>query len=401
MAPADLTTIDGTDPINGYDPFDPAVTVNPFPYYAWLRDHAPVYHNEARGIWVLSRYDDVRAALRSHEVFSSTEGVGSERRPLPMLVAYDPPEHTRLRRIVQRDFTPTAINTTWTPTVAALVDELVGDLIERGTADVSTTLAYPLPIAVIADILGVPRDRRDQFKRWSDEVMAALGGGLDAETSARVETAILEFAEYCYGVIKKRRHQPGDDLISLLVSPRGGELLTEDELVSFVVLLLVAGNETTTNLIGNMILAFCRNPEQWAALRARPELVPNAMEEILRYDPPVQGFFRNTTQPYELHGSTIPAGEKVMMLYGSANHDPTVFPDPERFDVTRAASVHLAFGAGIHVCLGAPLARLEGTLLLRRLVERVELFELAGDVVRPHNPLLRGVAHLPVTVTPA
>jgi len=400
VAPTGLTATESSS-IEGYDPFDPSVIEDPFPYYAWLREHAPYYHNVERDIWVVSRFDDVRAALRNYDVFSSTEGVGSERRPVPMLVAYDPPEHTRLRRIVQRDFTPTAIDRAWSATVQTLVDELVDDMLAVGTLDAATELAYPLPIAIIADVLGVERERRVEFKRWSDDVMAALGGGLDPETSLKVETAIGEFATYCQGVITARRARPGPDLVSLLIEPRGDERLTDLELVAFVVLLMVAGNETTTNLVANMILEFCRQPEQWDVLRARPELVPNAIEEILRYQSPVQGFFRNTLEPIERHGVTIPAGEKVMLLYGSANRDPSVFPDPERFDVTREPSVHLAFGAGIHMCLGAPLARLEATLLLQRLVSSVARFELTDDAVRPLNPLLRGVSHLPVKVTPA
>lgn len=388
-------------PLDAYDPFASDVIADPFPHYAWMREHAPVFHNATHELWALTRYDDVRAALRNHDVFSSTEGVGSERRPVPMMISYDPPDHTRLRRMVQRDFTPKAITTVWEPVVERLVDELVDDLIERGTADLSETVSYPLPVALIADILGVPRDRRPDFKRWSDNTIDALGGGLDPEASYAAELGIIEFAQYCLAQIQDRRAHPGDDLISLLLEPRSGEVLSDDELVSFVVLLLVAGNETTTNLIGNMVLTFMRHPDQWTRLKTRPDLVPAAIEEVLRYESPIQGFFRNTLVDHELHGVTIPAGAKVMMLYGAANRDERHFVDPDEFRVDRARQDHLAFGAGIHLCLGAPLARLEGTYLLRRLLERVDHFEPAGPVVRTRNPLLRGVRHLPVTAIEA
>jgi cytochrome P450 len=261
-------------------------------------------------------------------------------------------------------------------------------------------VAHPIPIAVIADMLDVPTDRRADFKRWSDDTIDALGAGLDAEASMRVEISIIEFAQYFVGVIAERRLAPGKDLLSLLVDPANGETLSDGDLVSFAILLLVAGNETTTNLIGNMVHALATNPDQWTRLQRDPSLIPAAVEEALRFDSPIQGFFRNTVVDVELHGVTIPADEKVMVLFGAANRDERKYPEPDRFLVDRGPMDHVAFGAGIHLCLGAPLARLEGTRFLERLVERVDRIELAGPIERTANPLLRGVHRLPVTLTP-
>lgn len=390
----------GSMSMTTYDPYAADVMHDPYPYYEWLRENAPLFHDEVNRFWVISRYADVHWALRNHEVFSSNEGVGAERRPVPMMIALDPPDHTRLRRIVQHEFVPKAI-AEWAPRVRQLVDARLDDALAAEQVDWPSVVAHPLPIQVIAEMLGVPGEDRIRFKHWSDDTLDALGGGLAPEQSARVEAAIIEFSQYLYDAILTRRERPADDLISLLLNPRKGEVLTDNEIVSFTMLLLVAGNETTTNLIGNLALAFVENPDQWALLKADRSLVPQAVEEILRLDSPIQGFFRNTLTAVERNGVTIPAGEKVMVLFGSANHDPDVFPDPERFDITRPATNHLAFGSGIHLCLGAPVARLEATLLLRSMLERIDHLELAGDVQRTTNPLLRGVARLPLRVVPA
>lgn len=381
-----------------YDPFDPVTIADPFAAYRAIRDDAPVYRTE-HGFWVISRYDDVVRTLRDHERFSSTAGVGSEWRPVPMMISVDPPDHTQLRRLVQREFTPRAI-AGWDERVTARVDDTLDAFIERGGGDLAADVAYPIPIGVIADMLDVPSEHRADFKRWSDDTIDALGGGLDAETSARVELSIIEFAQYFAQVIAQRRLAPGKDLLSLLVDPTNGETLGDGDLISFAILLLVAGNETTTNLIGNLVHALATNPDQWARLQSDRSLVPAAVEEALRFDSPIQGFFRNTVVDVELHGETIPADEKVMVLFGSANRDERKYPEPDRFIVDRNPMDHLAFGAGIHLCLGAPLARLEGTRFLERLLDRVERVELDGAVERTQNPLLRGVRRLPVSLVP-
>lgn len=382
-----------------YDPFDPATIADPFPAYRRIRDEAPVHRCEARGFWVVSRYDDVTQVLRDHERFSSGAGVGSEWRPVPMMISVDPPDHTHLRRMVQREFTPRAI-AGWSEQVRGLVDRTLDDFVAAGGGDLATEVAYPIPIGVIADMLGVPADHRDDFKRWSDATIDALGGGLDDATSAAVEESIVEFAQYFFPVIAERRAGPGRDLLSLLVDPVHGDTLSDGELVSFAILLLVAGNETTTNLIGNLVHALAANPEQWARLQQDRSLIPAAVEEALRYDSPIQGFFRNTLESVTVRGVEIPSDEKVMVLYGSANRDERKYPHPDRFMIERNPADHVAFGAGIHLCLGAPLARMEGAMVLEGLLDRVTSIAEVGEVIRTANPLLRGIRHLPVAITP-
>lgn len=383
----------------GYDPFAPEVMADPYPSYAWLRSCSPVHHVPERGIWVLSRYDDVRAALRDHGRLSSTAGVGYGWRPVPMMIALDPPEHTRLRRIVQREFVPSAVVARWGGRVEALVAAHLDDALGRGTCDLAQVVASPLPVRVIAELLGVPPDDWPAFKRWSEDTVDALGGALDPVASARAEASVAELGRYCHEAGRARRAAPGDDLLSLLVAP-GDDTLADHEVSAFAVLLLVAGNETTSDLVTNLVQALVDHPDQWALLRRRPELVPAAVEEALRFDAPIQGFFRNTLVDVEVRGVRIPAGEKVLVLYGSANRDEAHFPRADRFLVERNPPDHLAFGAGVHHCLGAPLARLQATTLLRGLLARVERVEPAGPVQRTANPLFRGLAHLPVTLVP-
>lgn len=387
--------------MNDYNPFDPATIADPYPAYQWLRNEAPVFHNAEHDIWAISRFADVYAALRDYTTYSSEQGVGSEYRPVPMLIAQDPPDHTRLRRIVQREFIPKAI-ASWQPKIEALVDDLVGNALEAdGPVDWVDAVATPLPVWVIMEMLGLPHEDRPQVKRWSDATMAALGGRLDDVARGQTEAEIIAFAEYLFTHVQAERAAPSDNLMAHLLSPRSGEVLTNDELVSFVMLLTVAGNETTTNLLAGFVALMAQYPEQWDILRARPTLIANAIEEILRYESPIQGFFRTTAREVALHGETIPEGAKVMMLYASANRDEAAFAAADRFDVRREVSNHLAFGAGIHLCLGAPLARLEAVTLVRVLVERVARFELVGPGERAHNPLLRGWHRLPVRLIPA
>ncbi|MFZ4516188.1 MAG: cytochrome P450 [Acidimicrobiia bacterium] len=383
-----------------FDPFDPVVIENPYPFYAALRADCPVVHNAEHDIWALSRHADVHAALRDVKQFSSVQGVGSEYRPVPMMIACDPPDHTRLRRIVQRDFTPSAI-TSWEPRIRSLVDQLLDAAIERGAGDWSATVAMPLPVWVICEMLGLPHEDREQLTVWSDDTLTALGGRLDAETSVRVESQVIAFAEYLDAQIEQRRRVPADDLITRLLRPFKGELLSPYELVSFVMLLLVAGNETTTNLMNNFVQSMIEHPAQWERLKAAPQYLSNAIEESLRYESPIQGFFRTTTCDVTVHETTIPEGAKVMLLFGSANRDERAFVDADRFDVRREIGNHLAFGSGIHLCLGAPIARLEMQVLVRAMLDRLNRFEPAGPIVRTSNPLLRGAAELPVQVIPA
>ena len=387
-------------PITSYDPFDPAIIAEPYGHYAFLRDRAPCHRVERRDIYVLSRYEDVRAALANTHVFSSTEGVGFERRPVPMMIAQDPPQHTRLRRIVAGRFTPRAL-AQWNARIQTIASELFDPLVGAGTVDFASELAAPFPVQVIAEMMDVPVERRADFKRWSDNTVVALSGavGHTYAERAQVEAAILEFGMYFDEVIRERAPYAAerDDLVSLLLSPNDdGEQLDAMEIISFCVLLLVAGNETTTNLIGNTVDHFARHPEDWERVRRDPTLVRSAIEESLRYDAPIQGFFRNTRQAVEIAGRLIPRGEKVMLLYAAANRDPRKYDDPDVFRIDRNPTDHIAFGFGPHTCLGAHLARMEARILFERAASKVARFELAGPTKRTNNPLLRGFEHLPV-----
>jgi cytochrome P450 len=258
-------------------------------------------------------------------------------------------------------------------------------------------------VQVIAEMMDIPNERREDFKRWSDNTVQALGGAVDLSSEERmqVEMTIAQFAMYFAGVIAERRPRAADadDLISLLIRPSAeGEVLSDMEIVSFCVLLLVAGNETTTNLIGNSAYHLMQQPEQWRKLVADPSLDRSLIEESLRYDAPIQGFFRNTTQEVEVAGVTIPADRKVMLLYGSANRDDTKFEHAARYQIERNPSDHLAFGFGPHTCLGAHLARLEMRVLLRHVLAKVKSMKLEAEPVRTQNPLLRGMASLRVSI---
>jgi len=353
-------------------------------------------------MYVLSRYADVRAALSDAERFSSTQGVGYERRPVPMMIAYDPPAHTRLRRLVAGRFSPRALSL-WQARIEAIASSLLDPLIGAGPIDLVASLASPFPVQVIAEMMDIPFERRADFRRWSDHTVEALSGAvhLTQAERERVEHAIWEISQYFVSVIKERapRATASDDLISLLLRPNeDGERLRDLEVVSFCVLLLVAGNETTTHLISNTVAQLAEQPSDWQQLVRDPSLVRAALEESLRHQAPIQGFFRNTRQPIEVAGVTIPEGSKVMVLYGAANRDPRKFPEPDTFQLTRNPTDHLAFGFGPHTCLGAQLARIQTRVLFERMLSKVKRIELMAGQTRTANPLLRGFDTLPVTL---
>jgi cytochrome P450 len=346
-----------------YDPFDPEVLADPYPAYRWLRAEAPLHHVAARGFWVLTRYADVHAVFRDHASFSSTKGVAPEPGFAPGLIAADPPRHTRLRRVLQSVFTPKAIERSWGARVQAIADGLLDATIGAGVVDAFQTLSLALPIQVIAEILGIPDGDLVQFKRWSDHMTDGVMQHLDADIKQRTEEAFRGLSQYFTEKAAERRQRPGGtDLISMLCQAGEEERLSDREIVHFCILLLIAGNETTTNLLGNGLLALLAHPGEEALLRARPELVPDAIEEMLRYRPPTQSTFRQTTRDVTLHGQTIPADSRVMLSIASANHDEEQYGDDGHvFRVTRAQVDHVAFGSGIHFCLGSALARLDLT----------------------------------------
>jgi cytochrome P450 len=371
-----------TTTLDSYDPFDPAIIANPFPHYQLLQQEAPVYEVEKYGFYVLSRYDDVVSAAQDWEHFSTTWGPGPQRieNPVASILQSDPPEHTRLRSIVSKAFTPRAVRAC-EPLVDRYAHECIDAILERGEADWIDEYSIPIPVVVIAELLGVPREDRALFRKWSDDIVGAIAGKVDAGPSQ------LEFNDYFSKVVAARQREPRDDVISKLLQPNSkGEQLTTPEVLSFCLSLLVAGNETTTGLIGNLFFELAKRPDDWKRLREDPSLVASAVEESLRFDAPNQGLFRHTVKEVELHGVVIPAGRKVLLLFGAAGRDPDHFDRPDQFDIARSPNRHIAFGAGIHHCLGASLGRLEANTALRIATERIAEIRLI-DESPPYVPV--------------
>ena len=386
--------------ITEYSPFVAEVKEDPYPYYAWLREHHPVYYNDKLGFCVLSRYADVEAAARTTEVFSSAQGIGPERAPVAMMIAKDPPDHTRLRQLVSKAFTPKMVEQL-APRIQEIVDELLDAALPRGSFDLVQDFASPLPVIMIAEMLGVEPERREEFKRWSDAVIHVTAGGAKYGDMDAYMQSWQEFKNYFSQIIEERLRSPRNDLVSALVQAQDErDALTLNEILNFCLLLLVAGNETTTNLITNGALALYTHEEQRQKLRGQPQLIQSAIEEVLRYDGPIQGVFRTTTRDVEVRGTTIAAQSKVLLLWASANRDPEVFPDPDRFDIERTPNEHMAFGRGIHFCLGAPLARLEARIATQTILRRTKVTRPDPDGVRERvdNALFRGLKRFPVVV---
>ncbi len=386
---------------------DPA---NPFPWYRAMRAGAPVYFNAERSAWHVFRYGDVQRVLSDYAAFSSASIGGGRpageaaRTPIgASLISTDPPRHRQLRALVSQAFTPRAIEAL-APRITTIVHELLDRVIESGEMDLIGDFAYPLPVIVIAQLLGIPPAERDRFKAWSDAVVTGASAGVGDAPAVTVGQAHREMAEYFGGLIEQRRREPQDDLISgLLAAEIDGERLSMMELLGFCVLLLIAGNETTTNLIGNAVLCFDDYPEVVDALRADRSLVLGAIEEVLRYRSPVQLMFRTAAQDVSLDGHELKRGQQVLAWIGSANRDEATFDEPDRFDARRTPNRHIAFGSGVHFCLGAPLARLEAKIALTALVERTQnLHRVAGaPLTFMQSAIVYGVQSLPVTFVPA
>ncbi len=379
------------------------------PWYRAMRASAPVHFREQDQTWEVFRYDDIAAILGDPERFSSDfrEDVEWDRPVDRSMIATDPPLHSRLRGLVARDFTPRAV-AMLTPRITSIAHELLDQVAPAGTMDVVKDFADPLPVIVIAGMLGIPADERARFKAWSDTL---IQGSFEERRQARREgvhdvaaATVDEMCAYFEQMIAARRQKPEDDLISkLLEAQLDGQHLTQKELLGFCILLLVAGNITTTNLISSAVICLDEHPEVIERLRADPRLIPGAVEEVLRTRSPARFVIRRATAPTRLRGQEIQADQTVIAWLHSANFDEEVFPEPERFDIERPPNRHLAFGSGIHFCLGAHLARLETCCALEAIVERLP------DIRRvPNTPLemidssiIYGVKHVPVTFTPS
>lgn len=355
---------------------------NPYPMYDQIREAAPVIWDPRSDMWMVFDYDNVKRTLTDNESFSSSLKATAGQPTPDWLIFMDPPRHTRLRALISCAFTPRVV-AGMEPRIRELSRGLLDKMEGREGMDLALDYTVPLPMKVIAGMIGIPAEYWARFKRWSDVILNLSYTIPGSEEAAKATTeyweAAAEMREYVTGVIEERRSVPTDDLLTKLVEAEvEGEHLTENEILGFFQLLLVAGNETTTNLINNAMLCLMENPDQLALLRARPELLPSAIEEAARFRAPIQWMFRATRHEVELGGKMIPAGKIVLPMIGAANRDPGIFPDAGRFDITRDPNPHIAFGHGMHFCLGAPLARLESRIALTDLLERMESFERAS-----------------------
>jgi cytochrome P450 len=378
---------------------------NPYPMYDQMRRHSPVLHEPQADLWMIFDYEGVKRALTDYDVFSAGASPTGGR-ALEWLIFFDPPRHTTLRTLILQAFTPRVV-ASLEPRIRGLSRGLLDQTIERGQMDVTADLAVPLPLMVIADMIGIPGADWQRLKRWSDVILnlsdTISGGAAAARAAAEFGATTAEMQEYLGGLLDERRAAPTDDLLTRLVEAEvDGERLSEEDILGFFQLLLVAGSETTTNLIGNALVCLLEHPDELARLRAAPELLPSAIEEILRYRSPVQVVFRATRRAITIHGQVIPAGKLVLPMIGSANHDVAQFRDASRFDITRDPNPHLAFGYGAHFCLGAPLARLEARIALKDILERLRGVELASD--QPWEPRkafhVLGPSRLPIRFEP-
>lgn len=376
------------------------VLANPYPTYQRLRERDPVHRMRLVDAWVLTRYDDVQAVLLDHSRFSNQEAGAGDREYTQdrSMLDLDPPDHTRLRSLVSKAFTPRSV-AALAPRIERIVEELLDEVGGEDKFDLIDSFAFPLPIIVIAEMLGVPAQDLDRFKDWSNDIVLSLEPILTKEQRERFRQSEQELYEYFEGIIAQRRQDPQDDLISaLLAAEDEGDRLSHGELLATLLLLLVAGNETTRNLIGNGMLALLRNPGELQRLRERPELLDPAIDELLRYDSPVQLDGRTALEDVELGGKWVRSGQQVVSVVGAANRDPAAFSDPDRLDIGRKEKSHISFGRGIHYCLGASLAMLEGRIAFEGLLERFSTVRLAAEPQQRKQVVLRGVEDLVVDV---
>ncbi|MFF1957361.1 cytochrome P450 [Streptomyces sp. NPDC058220] len=397
-----------------FDPRSPAFLADPYPAYAELRAGGRVHYYEPSDQWLVPHHADVAALLRdrrlgrsyghrfTHEEFGKTAPPPGHE-PFHELndqgmLELEPPDHPRIRRLVSKAFTPRTVEQL-EPYVRRLAAELVRRLVEQGGGDLLTAVAEPLPVAVIAEMLGVPETDRPLLRPWSAAICGMYELNPSEETARRAVTASLEFSAYLRELIAVRREKPGEDLVSGLIAAHDdGEKLTEAEMVATCALLLNAGHEATVNATVNGWHALFRHPGQLAALRADRALLPTAVEELMRYDTPLQLFERWVLDEIEIGGTTLPRGAEVALLFGSANHDPAAFTTPATLDLSRRDNPHISFSAGIHYCIGAPLARIELAASMTALLDLAPGLRPAAEPRRKPNFVIRGLEGLPVTV---
>jgi cytochrome P450 len=384
------------------DLFSDEMRRDPFAVYDQLRNNSPAFKVPPPfDAWMIFDYDGVKRALNDHETFSSCVPA-----PRHWFIFFDPPQHTKLRALISRAFTP-SVASALEARVQALSSNLLDGIVDRGEIDLAADFAVPLPMMVIAELIGIPSADWARFSGWSNVILRlsyTRSGGEEAVQAGVDFTAVtVEMNDYLTTMIAERRAAPKDDLLTRLVEAEvEGEKLTQEEILGFFQLLIVAGQETTTNLINNTVLCLIEHPGELARLQETPALLPSAIEEVLRYRSPIQWMMRTPRRDIEMHGQSIPAGALLLPMIGSANRDPKHFPDANRFDITRDPNPHLAFGHGIHSCLGAALARMEARVALSNLLDRVEQIELAStEPWVPRKALqVYGPSRLPIRFQP-
>ena len=415
ISPSNIKKSEKVKPIE-FNFFLPDFSANPYAIYDRLRSENPIYKSSLGGVWVLTRYEDVKTILRERHVYSDDQpkliqeknkylqNRGKSLQALAgasnkFLFYMNPPDHTRLRRLVSKAFSPVVIEG-MRPQIQTIVDEYLDVLRSRGNMDIITDLAELLPVKIIASMLGVPAsDAQEKLHQWSHVLSRILDTLISLKEYEAMNQAVLDFQEYFRDLISKRETNPQNDLISYLIAARDeSDKLSEEEVLSICIQLFLGGEETTVNLIGNGMLALLHHPEQMEKLKQEPEIIQTAVGEMLRYDSPIQILCRIASDKLEIRGQTIQKGEKIHLCLGAANRDPAQFPNPDRFDILRQDNHHLAFSDGIHRCLGATLAHIEAEIAINSLLQKLPNLKLVSDKLEwRKNIALRGLKALPVT----
>lgn len=383
-----------------YDPLDPATAAQPFAAYAALHRRGRVHYNPARATFIINRLDDVRAALRDTDKVTSSQGVTRVRMAADLVVVTDGEQHSMLRKQVQPAFTKRALDS-WQVIVDKLAAELVSDVLAEPGCDVVNKLAIPMPLLLIAKILGIPETDIADFRRWSGDCVQIINFSPTPKGIAgtvKSMRAALGLRRYFLDQFAQGHLKDSGTVLGRLLEHNTDGNLTDDQLFYIAILLLIAGNETTTNLLGGMFDTFAHNPDQYDMIRADPDLIPMAVEEHLRISTPIQNLYRYTREDYQVGEVTIPKGSRVLLSFGAANRDPLAFEDPDQYRADRNPRTHVAFGYGAHMCIGAPLARMEAIAVLRELVGRVSRITATAPTTWSTNSSLRGPTHLPVTL---